>query len=707
MRIYRMTATFGKLEHAVLELKPGMNIIEAPNEWGKSTWCAFLLAMLYGLDTRAKSTRTALADKERFAPWSGSPMAGRIDLCWNGRDITLERTTRGRVPMGTFRAYETNTGLEVPELTAANCGTMLLGVEQTVFRRAGFIRQTDMPVTQDEALRRRLNDLVTTGDETGDADRLAKELKELKNKCRYNRSGLLPQAEAEARELEERIGEWDSLENHCRKLKQRIGESKSWLRSLENHMLALDYAEAEADAARVAEARDARDRAESTFAAAEADCTRLPSQEEARNKIQQLQQFQTQWNALQLQLQQLPLQQQAPSAPEAFRGKTMEACEEMLQEDTQRHERLRKGKVWLLWILAAALLLAVGILFVLRRQTLLGIGGLVAGGLFLALGLGEKHRRGKLAAQLEEKYGSPLPEDWRQLLQQYRQETEDYQRLRQERCALENRLEAQKCMLENQRQSLCGSQTPQKVLELWQQVISRWERYSAARRELEYTEKYLNALQSMVKKPVRPAMEDALTYSRQDTQRLITDTQAEQQRLLNRLGQYQGRMESLGERDALCLRLEAVQQQIGKLEAMYQAASLGLETLNQARQELQRRFAPRISKRAQELLGQMTGGRYDRLNLSQELSLLAGARQEDTLRDVLWRSDGTVDQLYFALRLAVAEELTPEAPLILDDAFVRFDDIRLKAALEILREEARHKQVILFTCQSREKDILR
>ena len=198
-----------------------------------------------------------------------------------------------------------------------------------------------------------------------------------------------------------------------------------------------------------------------------------------------------------------------------------------------------------------------------------------------------------------------------------------------------------------------------------------------------------------------------MTYSRQDTQRLITDTQAEQQRLLNRLGQYQGRMESLGERDSLCLRLQAVQHRIGKLEAMYQAASLGLETLNQARQELQRRFAPRISKRAQELLGQMTGGRYDRLNLSQDLSLLAGARQEDTLRDVLWRSDGTVDQLYFALRLAVAEELTPEAPLILDDAFVRFDDIRLKAALEILREEARHKQVILFTCQSREKDILR
>jgi hypothetical protein len=172
MRIYKMTATFGKLEHETLTLKSGLNIIHAPNEWGKSTWCAFLMAMLYGLDTRAKSTKTALADKERYAPWSGSPMAGRMDLNWNGRDITIERRTKGRIPLGEFRAYETKTGVDVPELTAANCGQLLLGVEQSVFRRAGFIRLSDLPVTQDEALRRRLNALVTTGDESGDGDRL-------------------------------------------------------------------------------------------------------------------------------------------------------------------------------------------------------------------------------------------------------------------------------------------------------------------------------------------------------------------------------------------------------------------------------------------------------------------------------------------------------------------------------------------------------
>jgi uncharacterized protein YhaN len=128
-----MTATFGKLEHQTLTLEPGLNVIHAPNEWGKSTWCAFLLNMLYGIDTKERTTQTALADKDRYAPWSGAAMSGRIDLNWNGRDITIERNSQGRIPMGNFRAYETESGIDVPELTAANCGQRLLGVERNVF----------------------------------------------------------------------------------------------------------------------------------------------------------------------------------------------------------------------------------------------------------------------------------------------------------------------------------------------------------------------------------------------------------------------------------------------------------------------------------------------------------------------------------------------------------------------------------------------
>ena len=39
---------------------------------------------------------------------------------------------------------------------------------------------------------------------------------------------------------------------------------------------------------------------------------------------------------------------------------------------------------------------------------------------------------------------------------------------------------------------------------------------------------------------------------------------------------------------------------------------------------------------------------------------------------------------------------------MLDDALVSFDDRRMALALEVLREEAKNRQVLLFTCQERE-----
>jgi uncharacterized protein YhaN len=161
-------------------------------------------------------------------------------------------------------------------------------------------------------------------------------------------------------------------------------------------------------------------------------------------------------------------------------------------------------------------------------------------------------------------------------------------------------------------------------------------------------------------------------------------------------------MEQIGDEAVLHRRMEELRQQIAKLEDMYAALEIAQNTLQDAVSELQRRFAPRIAARAQELFSRLTGGRYNRLNLTRDLAVDAAAVGETTLHEARWRSDGTVDQLYFALRLAVAEELTPRAPLVLDDALVRFDDDRLKMAMEILSDMAKTKQVILFTCHDRE-----
>ena len=287
MKIYAMTATFGKLNHETITLKPGLNVIEAPNEWGKSTWCAFVLAMLYGIDTSSRSKRDFIADKERYAPWSGVPMSGRMDIEWNGRNITIERTTRGRNVFGQFAAYETESGIPVPELTAANCGLELMGVEQSVFARAGFIRLRDMPVTQDESLRRRLHALVTTGDESDSADDLAQKLKDLKNRCRFNRSGLLPQAEAEESVLRQKLEELESLQRQITAIEKRQEELRDYQSELENHKQALLFEDDQNFAGKLAMARAQLEIADQRAEAMGNVCRSLPGLGELENKKRQ------------------------------------------------------------------------------------------------------------------------------------------------------------------------------------------------------------------------------------------------------------------------------------------------------------------------------------------------------------------------------------------------------------------------------------
>ena len=125
MKILAMTATFGRLDHARLELGSGLNILEAPNEGGKSTWCAFLRAMLYGIPTRERDSKGAIAEKNRYQPWSGAPMEGVLELEHEGRLITLRRGPKGSVPFGDFSAVYTDTSLPVPGLTAETCGETL------------------------------------------------------------------------------------------------------------------------------------------------------------------------------------------------------------------------------------------------------------------------------------------------------------------------------------------------------------------------------------------------------------------------------------------------------------------------------------------------------------------------------------------------------------------------------------------------------
>ncbi|MCD7744422.1 MAG: AAA family ATPase [Lachnospiraceae bacterium] len=163
---------------------------------------------------------------------------------------------------------------------------------------------------------------------------------------------------------------------------------------------------------------------------------------------------------------------------------------------------------------------------------------------------------------------------------------------------------------------------------------------------------------------------------------------------------------------------EAYRKLQDELEALYQehvrpegsgqeiaALTLAIDRICEISDRIYRKNGGRINERASEILGEITGGRYNRIVIDDTAEIRI--HTPDRVLGPGQVSGGTMQQIYFALRMAAGELLSngSKMPLILDETFAMYDDRRLEATLGWLKKSGR--QVILFTCQSREREMLK
>jgi uncharacterized protein YhaN len=107
--------------------------------------------------------------------------------------------------------------------------------------------------------------------------------------------------------------------------------------------------------------------------------------------------------------------------------------------------------------------------------------------------------------------------------------------------------------------------------------------------------------------------------------------------------------------------------------------------------------------RASELFRTLTLGRYTRLMVEydDDAPKLAGQKDDGaTVVPVEGMSQGTVDQLFLALRIAAVEDTVSQGsrlPFLADDLFINYDDARAAAGFKVLAELSRQTQVLFFT----------
>ena len=114
-------------------------------------------------------------------------------------------------------------------------------------------------------------------------------------------------------------------------------------------------------------------------------------------------------------------------------------------------------------------------------------------------------------------------------------------------------------------------------------------------------------------------------------------------------------------------------------------------------------FGLRLNREASGILTEVTDGAYTRLSVDENLEMAVYGQEQRIPAERLSR--GTVEQIYFSLRMAALDILYDEKiPVIFDDAFVFYDEKRLKSTLKWL--SSLDRQVIIFTCHRREEVIL-
>ncbi|MCR8968632.1 AAA family ATPase [Facklamia sp. 7083-14-GEN3] len=156
-------------------------------------------------------------------------------------------------------------------------------------------------------------------------------------------------------------------------------------------------------------------------------------------------------------------------------------------------------------------------------------------------------------------------------------------------------------------------------------------------------------------------------------------------------------LEQDGSYQVLQQKLEDKKAEIIKYVQEWSKKKIAVDLIYQTLRQGMDNPIPEMNKMANEIFSKLTYGRYDQIKLNK-----TGIKVKQ-FSDVLFSphelSQGTLEQLYVALRLAFIANASSmvSMPIIIDDAFVNFDEIRKASMYKVLETISQDHQVLFFT----------
>lgn len=658
---------FGKLREYRLSFSDGLNIIYGENEAGKSTIQLFIKAMLYGLPAQKKQAGV-LRDRDRALPWGEKYAAGMLALKADGREIEIHRRF-GRTAAGDqLQVIDRHSGEHISQLEVHTIGELLLNMSAEVFERTVWIQQDGVAFSGKSGdLTARLMNLCQTGDANvsmeGARAFLSQAALEQKAKDRRNTPGRIDRLLQQREELLQERYQAEAVSKQRQAAQQQLGK-------LRTELVQVQRARKEGEAQQKRkEAQRKRERLEQlyTFRKQIADITKAPAwalgERMSADGLQQLE-------ALEKKLEGLDC------GPDfGYDKKELEA-----QADQ------KKKRQWYSRI--AALLGAFGVLtgvfaLLLRGQAAGGWLCAVLGGVLCAAALWQGRRYARSVKELRESLKTL--EDRQRACEKEREEAQAALAAFLDSFGMQSAAEYRAFYLEHQA------------------AAERVQAYQAAYDALLGVDS-IEALQAEADALAAPLADPAAEEAPvPDLEALKARQQALEQNLLqleNKLLYEYTEKSNPADLTAALLQVDA---DLAEAEKVHAAAVLAQQVLEEAYAAIQSDFTPLVNQKVHAILTRLTCGAHGAVRVSEMFRLKLDAGQEP--QEAEYFSTGTYSQIYFALRMGIAELIAePDTVLFLDDFLTAYDDTRAKAAMQYLAELSQTRQILCFTCHKRDVD---
>jgi uncharacterized protein YhaN len=673
---------FGRFHNREIELKPGINLIYGENEAGKSTIHMFIRGMLFGIERmRGRGAASREDIYARYLPWDyPGAYGGSMDVRIGDRQYRLQRSFHAGDK--NFTVTDLATGRETV-LKEGLISEIVPGLTEAAFKNTISIEQLKAQTDSELAaqVRNYITNLSIAKSKEVDVAKAVSLLNEQRKQLEptQNTAAL----KALQAEIDDGLAKEERMDQLTLQLKDLLLKEQQLKEQKEAALHSISGEEAgrmEQLPAILEKYRSFQDLSKQ-LASLEAQArelqARISSGDQKRSYAASIKEDIKEAEKLRLKLSE------------------QEKREQELRNEKEAHRSRLKGN---LFIRIASLCTAVILIPVLTGFHILGI---IAAAVLFAAGLASNfimsRKGGREQSRLEAEENGLSRQmaadraDLENIFIKYQVSREEELAGKQEEAlkdyfALENagqqlkELEQRKGELEDNRDALY-------------ETIMKYLQYFI--REEELSGSSLQRLQEAIRQRRQEASDRTSELSGQlDSCRLrieklkweISALEGNEEELLKNQERYDALLQS--QRDN-AVELEAVK--------------LALSTIQELSADIHDSFGQQLNRAVSEVISEVTGQKYNDLKIDEKLEVRVGFNGAYVLLDRL--SAGTVDQVYFALRLAVADLLLgkDEVPLLLDDSFALYDEPRVCAALARI---AQRQQTLLFTCHKRERALL-